>query len=418
MEKLIYRPILERIRERLGKNRIIILMGPRQTGKTSLMLLLKASLETDGKNVLYCDCEGIEYREIFSDYNKAVSFLKGKKGDFENGLFLFLDEFQKTPNISNTLKLFADHNPNITVIASGSSSLEIRKQMDESMAGRKRVIEIFPLTFAEALLFSAHSEAGSYENYVDKSDWSTALFFKEAFNEYAVYGGLPRIPKEPIVEEKKAELKEIYDSYLLKDIRSYVKEEKAVPFNKLLRAVAAQVGSLVSMEELSSTVGLKRAEVEDYLYILEQTHIIYLLQPFHTNLRKEITRMKKVYFYDTGLRNIILGSFLDLDARPDGGALFENTIISELMKHAGVTDQFYFWQTQQGTEVDLIIKREEKIIPVELKLSISSFRKLRGLRSFCEHHKIRSSFVVANTPPKGNAEEIQFIPACFAKKVL
>jgi predicted AAA+ superfamily ATPase len=420
MEKLIYRPILEKIESRLRKNRIIILIGARQTGKTSLLCMLKERIEkSPGKiPVLFHDCERVEYREIFSEYDAACSFIKGQTGDPDSEIHLFLDEFQKVPNIGNTLKLLADHRRNIWVVASGSSSIEIRMKLDESLAGRKRIYEVFPLCFEEFLNFTEHPEAASYRNYVKEPQWAVSSLYRGAFEEYVIYGGLPRIPREKMTEEKKSELKEIYDSYLLRDIKSYIREEKTVPFNRLLKILAAQCGNLVSIDELAGTLRIKREETEEFLHILEQTYIIYFLQPFSSNLRKELTRKRKVFFYDTGLRNSIMNSFSHLDARPDAGALFENAVISELIKNKGANDSFFFWQTQQGTEVDLVVKREEKIIPVEIKMNLTSLKKLRGMRSFCGHYGIPKAFVITNKMPGRMPEQMSIVPACFAENVL
>lgn len=413
MEKLIYRPVLEKIKSRIEKNQIFILIGARQVGKTSIMLMLEKDLFDDNSAILFYDCEKIEYREIFSNYDTALAFIKGQTGDIDNKIFLFLDEFQKVPNIGNTLKLIADHNKNITTIASGSSSLEIKTQLQESLVGRKRVIEIFPLCFQEFLSFISHKEQNAFAEYVQDPKWPIYKLYEQAFKEYIIYGGLPRIAKEPLFEEKINELNEIYSSYLQKDIKSYIKEEKVVSFNKLLRLLAAQIGNLVSIDELAVISGLKRKEVEEFLYILEQTYIIFLLPPLHKNLRKEISKMKKIYFYDTGLRNIILNNFSDIDVRVDGGALFENVLIAEMIKQKRSTDLLYFWQTQQGTEVDLIIKRGEELIPIEIKKRLSSLKKLRGLKSFCELYKIDYAYVVTSEEPPNKAENIRFIPPSF-----
>lgn len=421
MLSLYNRSIFRDILARLGKNSILILIGSRQTGKTSLMRLLEEHLKSQPQppQILFFDCERIEYRGQFSTYEKTLSFLKGQIQNFDNTTYVFLDEFQKIPGIATTLKLIADHHPQIQIIASGSSSLEIKKQMEESLVGRKRVFEIFPLTFGEYLNFSKHAEDASYKSYLRSPTWELHQLYQEAFHSYVLYGAMPAIVRESLVAEKKNELYEIYSSYLEKDIRSYIKEEKVVAFNNLLKLLASQIGNLISIEELSNTIGLRRAEIEEMIYILEQTYVIFTLKPFHANLRKEITKMSKIYFWDTGLRNMILKNFSPLEERTDEGALFENAIIAELMKNRTVTDTFYFWQTQQGTEVDLILKIENQILPIEIKYQLTSLNKLRGLNSFCDYNKIKRGYVISNgISARINSDKFVFIPATFSRSII
>lgn len=417
--QLIERPVLQRILSRLPKNRILILIGARQTGKTSLLRLLEEKIKEGHpeSTLLFFDCEKLEHREQFASYPQTIGFLKGQVGNLEKSLILFLDEFQKIPDIGTTLKLLADHHPTLQVIASGSSSIEIKRNLKESMVGRKRIFEIQPLTFGEYLVFTEHPQSGAYAQYLANPSWDLYALYYQSWLEHCLYGGFPRIALETVLDEKKNELNEIYTSYLEKDIRSYLKEEKLLSFNKLLKVVASQIGHLVNIGELANTTGLKRQEVEEFLFILEQTFILFFLPPFHTNLRKELTKMRKVYFYDVGLRNMILKNFTPLDERPDGGALFENAIIAEILKQKRLTDQLYFWQTQQRAEVDLVIKKEEKILPVEIKLNLSSLGKLRGLRSFCQHYKLHGGIVVTKEKPPRTGKDLRSLPPSFVSNL-
>jgi predicted AAA+ superfamily ATPase len=263
--------------------------------------------------------------------------------------FLMIDEFQYIQGISTMLKLLTDKHPKLKVLCSGSSSLDILQEIEESMAGRLRTIEVLSLSFQEYLLFKDVKLAELYQS-LNADTESSALTapFEEIFQEYLVYGGLPRTALAKSKEDKIEILEDIYKTYLLKDVRNYIANENVVGFNKILRILASQIGNLVNINDLSRESGFSYKDCENYLYLLEQMYIIKLIEPYSNNRRKTITKMKKVYFYDLGMRNRIENNFNGITFRADNGAIFENYVMLELWRNKGTGGELQFFRTSNG----------------------------------------------------------------------
>ena len=338
---MIKRDLSEIILKRLNSNKAIIIKGARQVGKTSL---LKALFENKD-DVMWLNADEIDVRSLF----ETVSSTK-LKAIIGNKKFLIIDEAQRIKDIELKLKLIADEIPQVQIIATGSSSFELSQNVNEPLTGRKLEYQLFPFSFKEMC-----KEHGLIEE-------------KRMLSHRLVYGYYPDIV---VNQGNEIELiKLLADSYLYKDILQFDRINKHDKIVKLLQALAFQVGSQVSFNELGQICALDSKTVEKYIIILEQAFIIFRLPSFSRNLRNELKSSRKIYFYDNGIRNAVIANFSDITSRLDVGALFENFIISERMKHnaySAKAPHTYFWRTITQQEIDYIEEWNGHLTAFEIK---------------------------------------------------
>lgn len=338
---MISRQIKQKIKSEFFQKKAIVLLGARQVGKSTL---LKTIFENESK-VLWLDAENPDVHSIFE--NATSTRLKTI---FEDNKFVIIDEAQKIDNIGSKLKLITDYLPDIQVIATGSSSFELRNKLNEPLTGRKFEHKLFPISFKEM-----KDEIGLLEEI-------------RMTPHRLVYGYYPEVVTTKHEEEKILRL--LSDSYLYKDILLFNGIRKPEKMQELLKALAWQIGSEVNYNELGNLIGLKSETVEEYIHLLEQSFVIYRLNSFHSNQRKEIKKGKKIYFNDLGIRNAIINDFSIFETRKDKGNLFENFIINEISKQNEYQENFekmYFWRTHEQQEVDLIIEKNGKLKVFEIK---------------------------------------------------
>lgn len=421
------RDILPQIIKQLDNNLIIILIGARQVGKTFILRLTKQHLENSYSNpkILYLNLENEDTVLKLSDYSNFINFLKTQGVNSSDRVFILLDEFQRMSRPTKLLKLLYDEHSNLKIIATGSSSLDIyRKMRDESMAGRKRIFSIYGLSFHEFLRFRYPQLLPIWERVIAQNiDPKTSIAdFSISTNKFIVWGGYPRVALAASVQEQQEELKEIYNSYIQKDIAGLLHLEDTVGYNKLINILASQIGNLLNINELTNTLNIGRSTIEHYLFVLENTFIILLVPPYHTNKRKEITKMPKVYFMDTGLRNFSQKNFNELEFRPDKGQLAENMVFLELFKNLGIEHSLYFWRTPQGTEVDFILMKKQKLTPIEVKYQfIRKPLAPSGMKAFINIYHPQKGFVITKdfsaTIQYANCQ-ITFLPIFLTAKIL
>jgi uncharacterized protein len=403
---------LEKINNALNFVPIVVLNGARQVGKTTLM----RSLNPAGKQ-LFLNGQNPEIAELFSRYSILTAFLKTELDSNLQGT-LFIDEFQFIPDVSTMLKLLSDENSGLKIICSGSSSLDIVGKVSESLAGRVRIIPVYSLSFKEYVRFyeeELYEKLLSYKltDPVEIHDKRIAGLM----DDYLLSGGLPKIALAQKLSDKIELLDDIYRTYLLKDIRNYIRNEDFVGFNKLLKLLALQDGNLVNINSLSKETLLSYKKAEDFVQILEQMFIIRLVPPFVSNKRKEITRMKKLYFTDIGLRNVILNDFRDLQLRQDKGALFENFVFLELAKEVSKVENIFFFRTKDGLEIDFLVNTYRKIIPFEVKYqTINRPTSVPSLKRFYQIEPYQKAFLV-NPGYYSTEDKIDFLPGYMLSKV-
>lgn len=324
--------------------RILILYGPRQAGKTTLVQT--ALSEYKGK-VVSLNADEYPVREALShgDLVKLSALVQGRD-------LLFIDEAQRVPDIGLNLKILHDGIPSLRIIATGSSSFELAQQTGEPLTGRTRSMTLLPLSVAE---------------------WSSTLTpfeLSRRREEYLIYGMYPGLAKFPNYAEKAGVLADLADNYLYKDIfaLSGIRNERKI--RDLLRLLAFQTGSEVSYSELGTSLGISKDTVIRYIDLLEKAFILFRLQGFSSNLRNEITKKDKIYFYDTGLRNAVIENFKPLSHRDDTGRLWENFLVAERYKlHCNRRERvdMRFWRTHAGSEIDLIEESEGRVTAWEIK---------------------------------------------------
>jgi len=339
---MIQRILQDIIQKEWDLNKAIIILGARQVGKTTLL----QQITKDFKNVLFLNADDPETRELLSNVGE-----KQLEKIIANNQILVIDEAQRITNSGITLKIITDRFPQVRLLVSGSSSFDLAQQINEPLTGRKLEYLLFPLSFQEMV---------NYHGYWEE---------KQMLQTRLIYGYYPEI-----VTHKGNEitlLKNLAGSYLYKDILSFGLIKKPIVLDKLLRALALQIGSEVSYHELSQTVGADKETVERYIDILEKAFIIFKLNALSRNIRNEIKKGKKIYFYDTGIRNAIIGDFQNFELRADKGVLWENFIISERIKYlhySGFYGKYYFWRTTQQQEIDFIEEIDGKFSAYEFKL--------------------------------------------------
>ena len=338
---MIHRILEKQINELVGGGKAIIIMGARQVGKSTLLNTIFRHRE----NVLWMTGDDIDVQELFRQMTS--SRLKALLG---NCKILVIDEAQRIPDIGLRLKLITDQISDVQVVATGSSSFELSSKVNESLAGRKREFRMFPVSFAEMV---------SHTNFLEES---------RLIPHRMVFGYYPEVVCNPGNEN--VILKELSDSFLYKDILSLESISKPDKIVRLLKALAFQIGSQVSYNEIGQLIGLDPKTVERYIDVLEKSYIIFRLGSFSRNLRNELKASRKIYFWDLGIRNILIGNLAQVENRTDTGVLWENFVIAERLKYnfyKGSIAQYWFWRTQQQKEIDYLEEENGMLHAYEFK---------------------------------------------------
>lgn len=400
--ELLKREIINGIKKFIDSKDVVVLHGARQVGKTSILKYLQDELTLQKKNILYIDLEDLRFVGLLnSGVESFISYLKENNFLNKSLLYLFIDEVQYLNNPSNFLKLIHDHYADkIKLFVSGSSTFEIKSKFKESLVGRTINFEIYPLSFREFLFFKGHNI--NFQEEVLSG--LTIEELKKLYKEYILYGGYPRIVLEEDVSKKEIYLQQIIDTYIRKDIRDLANIKDVLKFNKLLEVLSSQSGQLLNVVELASTSKLSRETVENYLFLMENTYILKLLSPFSSNLRSELFKTPKVFFYDTGITNLL---WLKTFPKNILGNIFETSIFAELVKKR-INKEVFFWRTQDKKEIDFIIRRGNRILPVEIKLTQSGFN-YTAMKYFLEKYKINNGLCVSLDITNRNNKNITFV---------
>jgi uncharacterized protein len=344
---LIDRHITDSIQKKLLKgNKIVVLYGARQLGKTTIC---KQIIAATGLKTFEVNADQAKYVDVLSsrDVNRIQSMTEGYQ-------LLFIDEAQRIPNLGINLKIIKDELPNLKVLVTGSSSLTIAQSISEPLTGRKVVFHLYPVSLREI-----GKKMNTFETL-------------EYLNELLIYGAYPEVITTKNIADKREILHEIYSSYLFKDILEMANIQYPSKLRDLVKLLAFQVGSEVSVNELSNALSINRETVERYIYFLEKSFVIYRLGGYSNNLRKEVSKQNKFYFYDLGVRNSAIENFNYTDQRVDLGNLWENFVINERMKYIQynrIPASSYFWRTYTGAELDYIEYRDAKLYGYEIKLT-------------------------------------------------
>ncbi len=353
--EFIPRVIEPQIKKYLRPNKVVVILGPRRVGKTVLIRKIVAESKDP---YLLLNGEDISTRELFKrrSIKSLASILEGKR-------FLVIDEAQKIPDIGNALKLMVDEIPDLKVLITGSSAFDVENHTGEPLTGRKMTFKLFGISEGEIAQKEIITER------------------KDRLHDRLIYGNYPELLQMDSKEEKYLYLQELLNSYLLKDILTFETIKNSDKIIDLLRMVAFQIGSEVSIPELSNALQLSRNTVEKYLNLLTKVFIIYKVGGFSRNLRKEINKSSKYYFLDNGIRNILAGNLNPIHLRNDMGVLWENYMISERIKYQhynGMLVYNYFWRTYDQQEIDWIEDRGGQLYGFEFKWNSKKKVKIPG----------------------------------------
>lgn len=338
---MIHRTIEQLIKNDFGRGKIIALMGARQVGKTTLFDNLTHGME----GVLSLNCDNYDDRADLE--NKSSTELRNLIG---NHRVVIIDEAQRVHNIGLTLKMMADLKVNAQILVTGSSSFVLANEINEPATGRIIEYQLFPLSLGE--LFSHTSQREEHR----------------LLEQRMLYGMYPDVVTHP--EDARRTLTDLANNYLYRDLLEYRGVKKPEVLQKLVRALALQVGSEVSYNELSRLIGIDKETVESYIDLLEKCFVVFRLPAYSRNLRTEIKRGRKVYFYDNGIRNALISNFAPLELRNDVGMLWENLMVSERVKRNAYCRnyaQMFFWRTTQQQEIDLIEEKDGQLEAYEFK---------------------------------------------------
>lgn len=354
-----YIPRFPKIEDKLEPGKVLVIYGARQVGKSSLVknYLEKISRETPAVKQLFFNGEDINVQAIFSSMDLKI--LNEAVGDAS---LVVLDEAQVIRNVGISLKLLVDTKPDLKIIVTGSSSFELSGQIGEPLVGRMNVIYLQPLWEKEII------DAGLAE-------YITGLDFALRFGRY------PAVFLEPVIEKKKEIVTNIVNGYLLRDILAFEQVKNSRLILDLLKLLAYQIGNEVSVNELSVKLGVSRNTIDRYLDLLEQNFIVFPLRAYARNLRNEIRKKEKYYFYDLGIRNALIENFDAIDTRGDMGALWENFLVVERLKRNAYTDPYksvYFWRKSSGAEVDFVETHGESVDGYEFSLKEKSCGRSRA----------------------------------------
>ena len=334
------RSIQNNIIDKVNSGKAIVIVGARQVGKTTLIQeILK------DKEYLFLDADDPSTRNLLT--NPTTEQIRTFLRDYK---YVFLDEAQRIEGIGLTLKIITDQFKDIQLFVSGSSSFDLGNQLNEPLTGRKWEYELFPISWEE------------YENQIG------FIKSEQQLENRLLYGFYPEVINNQ--GKERGVLKNLVNSYLYRDILAFSDIRKPEVLEKLLQALALQMGSEVNYNELSRLVGVNKNTVQNYIEILEKGYVIFRLNSFSRNIRNEIKQNKKIYFYDNGIRNMIIGNFTQLDLRIDKGALWENFLVSERRKQNLYKDTFakmYFWRTKQQQEIDFVEELNGLVTGYEFK---------------------------------------------------
>jgi hypothetical protein len=338
---MIKRTLQKQLEEKLFKGKLILIFGPRQSGKTTLIKELVSTYD----DVLLLNGDEADVREeLHNTTSTRIKTIIAKNK------IVVIDEAQRIPDIGLTLKLMVDTLPNVQVIASGSSAFELANRVNEPLTGRKYEFMLFPFSFGELV------------------DHHGILEEKRLLDHRLVFGSYPEIVMKQ--QEEKELLRLLTSSYLYKDLFSLEHMQKPAVLEKIVKSLALQIGSEVSYNEIGQMVGANNETVEKYVTLLEQAYVVFRVPAFGKNVRNEIKKGKKIYFYDNGIRNAVIGNFTALRSRSDIGVLWENYVLSErikLLRYSGSDARPFFWRTTQQQEIDYVEDRNGVLSAFEIK---------------------------------------------------
>jgi predicted AAA+ superfamily ATPase len=394
-----------------AKNHAVsILTGSRQVGKSTLMRMLRDDLALASE---YYDLENPRHLALFDE--GYTSFMRQNRGKL-----VFIDEFQYCKNISSVFKAVYDLAPEIKIYASGSSSLEIQAHLKESLAGRKLERVIYPLSFSEWLTqfrpaLPPVPAAGTAAPVDEEEEYRRRL------DDFLLFGAMPGLTHLESEIEKREYLAGIYQTYIAKDIKSFLKDESVPAFNKMISYLALNNGGQLNKNTLATISGVSSRQIDRHIEVLAGTYVISLVRPLSRNKGKELVKTPKFYFYDQGVLNAIIQDFRPARLRADQGAIKEQFAYWELKKSIDIRHSLYYWRTTSGNEVDFVLEKDRVYLPIEVKSSWPSGKTPAGIRHFFDYYpETRVAVVLYDGPEVSRTEDgrrLFFVPLYKACRI-
>ncbi len=407
-EKLYPRDLLAAIEPWIKRRQAVVFLGPRRSGKTSLLKIIAQQLHRDLEEVFFFDAEDPDDKDILDQGPAVLRQFLGKGG------VVFIDEFHLLENPARFVKLCVDHHPEFKLFLTGSSSLTILKKFKDSLIGRTVEFELLPLNFTEFLLFKGQKH---YRNLLRAFDHRKALLpdirkvperLISLCEEYFLFGGFPEVVLADSVEVKTKLISQIFGIYALRDLRQLFPARNEVVFRKVFIALSGSIGSPINFSELGSDVGVSYKTVKQYIELLRALFLVKVLTPFGQNPRTEIKKAPKIYFTDTGLLSWARGSFASLGERPALAGLYaENTVFAGLQQNLSPEERLFYWRSKTGTEIDFIWVRGQRLVPIEVKHGQSP--SLKQLPPFVRRYKDRIEYCIFSTRAESELRQIENI---------
>jgi len=396
----------------VNRREIGIIIGPRQVGKTTILKQLSRRLKQHKTKYRYFDLEMPADANYFArDFSDIISDMGNDKQ------VILIDEFHYLPNATRLFKVIYDGLKRIKVYASGSSAIEMHKHLKESLAGRRRLYRVYPLSFSEWLPAKS-TGIGLPRDITLKLRRGTHDKLKKYLKEFIIFGGMPGLVNERSKEAKKRLLLDLVATYIQKDIKALLREEDILSFNRLLSLLAGQDGGLLSENSISQDLNYSLRQVRKDLAILNQMFLLDMVRPFFTNRTRELRQTYKTYYFDTGIRNAVLNDFRNIDDRPDKGILLESFVLHELQKSLRVSQEIYHWRTREKDEVDFILVQDRIPVAIEVKSRISEPGVPDGVKQFFKKYPECRHAVVLNADFTGEKKyehrKVIFAPHYYA----
>lgn len=400
-DEYFHRELMDKLKRWMDRKEVLAIKGPRRSGKTTLLKLLKKWLieekGVDESHIMFKIMEDPEFKDQFE--KDPIETIESYLIDDEKHYF-FLDEFQYAEEGGKKLKLLYDTRENVKFIITGSSSLELTGKTSKHMVGRMFSSHLYPFSFWEFLnakdkrlariytkrndeIKSFLKEGSSLD--VNKEDVFISEFQKP-FEEYLRFGSYPEVIKSEGEDMKRTVLKNLFNTYIARDIIALLKIQESSKMRDIVKILSSQLGGILNYNNLSDSCGLYYKKTREFLRILEETYVIDLVKPYHKNLKTELRKNPKAYFVDLGLRNYALGNFLPLESRTDKGEMVENFVINQFRRED--VKEVRYWRTHGKAEVDFIYHNGTEVIPVEVKYQSFDEPKIsRGYRSYISTYK-------------------------------
>jgi len=428
--KYFQRELMKKLKKWADRREIYAIKGPRQSGKTTLLFMLRDWLIKEKKvnpeRIIFITFEDRENLEKFAASSRE--FIKSFISDESQKYYFLLDEFQYVENGGKELKLLYDEFENIKFIITGSSSLELTSKTSKYLVGRMFSFYLYPLSFEESLKARDERIARIYKErndmvkdfiYEGKDfEMKDDIFlkdFQKFFNEYVIFGGYPEVFKAGDIETKKVIIKNIYETYITREIIELLKVHDIFKFRKLVSILSSQLGGMAKYNELASSCDTYYKELVRILEILEETFIIKTIKPFHKNIKTELRKNPKIYFIDLGLRNYAINNFNPLENRVDKGEIVENFVLNQLLiRDVG---KLNYWRTLGKAEMDFVLTIGDEVMPVEVKyMNFKKPKISKSFKSFISAYEPKRALVLTKDfwgKTKFNGTKIAFVPVYY-----